>query len=142
MYFTEWAEAYALPNQKAETVTKILVEEVGAPLEIHCDQGRHFEASVFPEVCKLLKIRKNGTTPFYPKSDGMIERFNRTLVELILKMMSPEEQQHDRDERIPYALMAYRTSVDASTGETSWMMMLGRELPLPIDRLHYCRSKF
>ena len=136
-YFTKWTEAYALPNQEAETVAKILVEEFicrfGAPLEIHSDQGRNFEASVFQEVSKLLKIHKTRTTPFNPKSDGMIERFNRTLVEMISKIISSEEQQHDWDEQIPYVLMAYRTSVHESTGETPSMMMLGRELRLPID---------
>lgn len=46
-YFTKFVEAYALPDQTAETVADKLVHEFclryGFPLEIHSDQGRNFE---------------------------------------------------------------------------------------------------
>ena len=42
--FTKWVEAYAVPDQRSETITVKLVEEFvtrfGAPLEIHTDQAR------------------------------------------------------------------------------------------------------
>jgi hypothetical protein len=47
-YFTKWPEAYPLPNQEAETVAKVLVDQFvcrfGAPAELHSDQGRNFES--------------------------------------------------------------------------------------------------
>ena len=47
-YFTKWPEAFAIPNQEATTVAKVLVEEFfcrfGVPLEIHSDQRRNFES--------------------------------------------------------------------------------------------------
>ena len=47
-YFTKWVEAYAIPNQDVTTVAKQLVHNFccryGAPMEIHTDQGRHFES--------------------------------------------------------------------------------------------------
>ena len=80
-------EAYALPDARAETVAKKLVEEFicryGIPLEIHSDQGSNFESHLFAEMCRLLGITKTRTTPYNPKSDGMIERFNRTLINMI-----------------------------------------------------------
>ena len=58
-YFTKWPEAYALPNQEAETVAKVLVDQFMsrfvAPAQLHSDQGRNFESQVFPEMCKLLE---------------------------------------------------------------------------------------
>jgi hypothetical protein len=138
-YFTKWVEAFALPNQEAVTVATKLVEEVicrfGVPRQIHSDQGRNFESRVFAEVCKLLGIEKTRTTPYNPKSDGFIERFNRTLVDMIAKMISPDRQQRDWEEKIPLSLMAYRSSVQESTGESPAMMMLGREMDLPMDAL-------
>ena len=46
-YFTRWAEAYAIPNQEAETVVKKLTNEMfcrfSIPEQLHSDQGRQFE---------------------------------------------------------------------------------------------------
>ena len=138
-YFTKWVEAFALPNQEAETVARVFVEEFicrfGIPKELHTDQGRNFESNLMKEVCKLLGVKKTRTCPFHPKGDGFVERFNRTLVTMVTTALDPERHQRDWDERIPYAMLAYRTSVQSSTGETPSMMMLGRETTLPVDVL-------
>jgi len=82
-YFTRWVEAYSLPNQEATTMARVLVNEwisrYGAPDVIHSDQGKNFDSRLFKEVCHLLGIHKTRTTPYHPQSDGLVERFNRTL---------------------------------------------------------------
>ena len=82
-YFTKWPEAYPVPSQDAVTVAKVLVNNffsrMGVPNELHSDQGRNFESRVFKECCDLLGVRKTRATPLHPESDGMVERFNRTL---------------------------------------------------------------
>ena len=82
-YFTSWAEAFNLPNQEALTVARTVFNEwicrFGAPVAIHSDQGRNFESSMFAELCLLLGIHKTRTSPFHLQSDGLVERFNRTL---------------------------------------------------------------
>ena len=86
-YFTKWTESYAIPNQEATTVAEKLVSEFvcrfGVPREIHSDQGTNFESKVMTEVCKLLDIEKTRTTPLHPQSDGQVERYNRTLIEML-----------------------------------------------------------
>ena len=83
-YFTKWTEAYAIPNQEATTVAKKLTDEFffrySPPEQPHSDQGRQFESQLLAEVCKLLGIRKTRTTPYHPQSDGLVERYNRTLL--------------------------------------------------------------
>ena len=136
-YFTKWVEAYAIPDQTAETVaTKIFEEFVcrfGVPLELHSDQGRNFEARVFQELCKMLGINKTRTTPYNPKSDGMIERFNRTLVNIISLMIEPIKNQRDWDKYLPHVGFAYRSCVHETTGQSPNTMMLGREVTLPVN---------
>jgi hypothetical protein len=142
-YFTKWPEAYALPNQEAETVAKVLVDQFvsrfGTPVELHSDQGRNFESRVFSEMCKLLGIKKTRTTPLHPQSDGMVERFNRTIKHQLAIFVN--ENQKDWDEHIPLLLMAYRTATHESTGLTPAKVMMGRELRVPLDLLMGIPSK-
>ena len=136
-YQTKWMEAYALPDAKAATVAKKLVEEFvcryGVPRELHSDQGTNFESELFAEMCKLLGIKKTRTTAYNPKSDGLVERFNRTLMNIIAMLVEEDTCDRDWDELLPYATSAYRSTPQESTGETPNMMMLGRELRLPIE---------
>lgn len=136
-YFSKWPEAYAIPNQEAKTIAETLINNLisrfGTPLELHSDQGRNFESQLFQQVCELLKIHKTRTTPLHPQSDGMVERFNRTLGDHLAKMV--DKKQSNWDEFIQLFLMAYRTSIHDSTGQTPSNVVLGRELRLPSDVL-------
>lgn len=81
-----------MQHQEAIKVAEILVKEVvsrfGVPLSLHSDQGRNFESAAFSEMCSLLGIKKTRTTPLHPQSDGMVERFNRTLEARLSKFVS------------------------------------------------------
>lgn len=134
-YFTKWPEAYAVPNQEATTVARVLVDEFfcrfGVPYELHSDQGRNFESKVFQECCSLLGIRKTRTTPLHPESDGMVERFNRTMGQELAKRC--RDSQEDWDLNLPTILMSYRSAEHESTGYTPAQLMLGKDLRLPVD---------
>ncbi|XP_041929155.1 uncharacterized protein K02A2.6-like [Alosa sapidissima] len=134
-YFTKWPEAYAVPDQSAHTTADRLVTEMfcrfGAPEELHSDQGRNFEAEVFAEVCQRMGIRKTRTTPLHPQSDGLVERFNRTLA--VQLAILADRQQKDWDLHLPLVLWAYRTAVQESTKCTPAALMFGRELRTPVD---------
>ena len=85
--FTKWVEAYGIPNQEAVNVAVKLVDEMfchfSPPEQVHSDQGRQFESILLKEVCNLLQIRKTHTTPYRPQGNGMVERFNRTLLDML-----------------------------------------------------------
>ena len=137
-YFTRWVEAFALPDQQAETVARTLVTEFvaryGAPLELHSDQARNFESDLFKEVCNLLDITKTRSTPYHPSSNGMIERFNKTLASMIRSYISNDHQ--NWDVHIPFLTSAYRSTVHPSTGFSPNFLMFGREVNLPPDILY------
>ena len=134
-YFTKWVDAIPLKTQEAKYVASKLVNRfisiLGVPLQLHTDLGSNFESKVFQEVCKLLGINKTITTVRRPQSDGMVERANRSIQNMIASYIS--DSQDDWDEHIPLLMMAYRSSVHESTGISPAMMMLGRELTLPVD---------
>ena len=101
----------------------------GLPETIHTDQGRDFQSTLFKEMCRLLEIDQTKTTPWHPQSDGMVERFNRT-VETMLRQ-TVQTNQKDWDVMLPYCCAAYRGAVHSTTGQTPNLLMLGRELPMP-----------
>ena len=137
-YFTKWPEAYALPNQEALTVAKVLAVEFvprhGVPLELHTDQGRNFESTVIRELCQLLGIHKTRTTAFHPRSDGMVERYNLTIGRQLAMFIG--QHQSTWDQQLPMLLLSYRSAVHETTGFTPSMLMYGRELTLPVDLMY------
>ena len=66
-----------------------------------------------------------------PQSDGMTERYIRTLINMLASFVS--SHQRDWDKVVPLILMAYRSSVHETTGFTPCQMMFGHEINLSID---------
>jgi len=134
-YFTKWLEAIPIQDQKAETVAKAVfthyILKFGVPLSMHTDQGKNFESALWKELCTILGIKKTRTTAYRPQSDGYIERFNRTMWSMLRATI--QEKKQDWDLLVPILAMAYRASVNDTTGFTPNMLMLGREVTMPID---------
>ena len=133
-YFTKWVQAYPLPDQTAQSVADVLASRFfttfGCPKEIHSDQGRNFESHLFQQLCKLFGIRKTRTTPYNPKSDGLCERWNKTMQQM-LKCLGDEDGEWD--EKLPYVVMAYNSTPQESTGLSPRLMVYGSEMPVPLD---------
>ena len=134
-YFTKWMEVYPIPNQETITVSKKLVDEFfcrfSLPHRLHSDQGAQFESEIIKQICKLLQIDKSRTTPYHPQSDGLIERFNRTLLQMLATCA--ETHPFQWEDHVHKVCMAYNTSVQASTGYSPFFLMFGRNAHLPID---------
>ena len=86
---------------------------------------------VMHELCLLGVSHKTKTTPYHPESDGLVERFNRTL--LMMLAMFAGEHKDDWDDLLPPVMMAYRLSVHESTGFSPYRLMFGEECMLPMD---------
>uniref|UniRef100_A0A8C6NWY3 Gypsy retrotransposon integrase-like protein 1 n=1 Tax=Nothobranchius furzeri TaxID=105023 RepID=A0A8C6NWY3_NOTFU len=134
-YFSKRTEAFPLPNQEAKTIARVLTEEwvcrFGMPWSLNSDQGRNFESKLFQELCGLLQIHKTRTTPYHPQSDGLVEKFNRTLLTILTFFV--EDNQLNLDSLLPYVMLAYRSSIHASTSVTPYKVLFGGEIVLPVN---------
>ena len=134
-YFTRYTEAYSIPNQEATTVAGKLVDEFflrfSLPDQLHSDQGRNFESAVISEICKLLGIQKSRTTPYHPQSDGLVERFNRTLLDMLTTATA--HRTFEWEQHLPRLCHAYNTSLHPTTGSSPFYLMFGRQARMSVD---------
>ncbi|XP_063072262.1 uncharacterized protein LOC134462919 [Engraulis encrasicolus] len=123
-----------MKDQRATTVAQCIFEEYirhhGIPESIHTDQGRQFESDLMKELCVLLKIEKTRTSPYHAQSDGMVERFNRTLKDQLAKYLS--QTGGEWVQYLPQVELAYNSSVHCSTGFSPFFLAHGREPHLPL----------
>ena len=126
-----------MPNMEAITIARIFVNELiwcfGVLEQLHTDQRKNFESALIREVCRVLGITKTCTTPYHPQSDGMIERFNHTILNMLSTVVSGDEQ--NLDLHLPIRMFAYRTSCHKTTGATPFRLVYGQEAKLPEDIL-------
>lgn len=130
-YFTKWPEVYCCKNQTAETVEKSLhdfISRFGPPERIHSDLGPNFESRLVKEVLAFYGVQKSHTTPYHPQGNGMVERFNRSLLRLLRTFVEDED---DWERFLAPLLYAYRTSKHSTTGFSPFEILFSRD-PKPL----------
>ena len=121
-----------MPDQTAERIVRALIgifSRFGIPEILHSDQGRNFESTILKETCAAFGIVKARTTSYHPQGDGMVERFNRTLLQLLRAYV---QQQSDWESQLPLLLYAYRIARHTSTHLSPILLLMGRDPVLPI----------
>ena len=144
-YLTKWPEVFAVADQKADTIAHLLVEHVvarhGVPQRLLSDRGSNFLSLLVQEVCKLLGTTKVNTSGYHPQCDGLVEKFNNILINMISK--SVDKYGRDWDVHLPYLVFAYRVAVQESTGASPFYLLYGREPVLPTsEALTHPRSAY
>ena len=70
----------------AKTTAKVLFENFlvhyGFPAKLQCEKMAYFELKVIWKLSIIAGIQKSQTTPYHPMGNGMVERFNRTLLNM------------------------------------------------------------
>ena len=135
-YATRYPEAFPLKSIDAETVAEKLVElmsRVGVPDEILTDQGSNFTSQLLAGIYGLLHVKGIKTSPYHPQTDGLVERFNGTLKNMLRRCTSKNPR--DWDILLPYLLFSYREVPQESTGFSPFELLFGRAVRGPLDIL-------
>jgi transposase InsO family protein len=140
-YFSRWPEARPLKAANAETVATFLYEEIicrfGPPKTIQSDQGTHFVNELIKNLTERFRIKHSLSSPYHPQSNGLVERFNKTLCEGIAKVA---EVIHDWDKYIQPVLYAYRTKELRISNRSPYILAYGKEPRLVQDESHGQRT--
>ncbi|MCG8048682.1 MAG: RNase H-like domain-containing protein, partial [Candidatus Thiodiazotropha endolucinida] len=134
-HFTRYAQAFPTRNQLAKTTAKVLFENFivhyGFPARLHSDQGRNFESHVIKELCSLAGVEKSRTTPYHAMGNGMTERFNQTLLNMLGTL--EEHQKQDWKSYVAPLVHSYNATKHDSTGYSPFFLMFGRHPRLAVD---------
>ncbi|XP_047261285.1 uncharacterized protein LOC124894789 [Capsicum annuum] len=74
--------------------------------------------------CEQFKIVHHHSTPYRPKANGVVEVANKNIKKVLSKMVQGSRQWH---EKLPFALLGYRTTLRTSTGITPYLLVYGTE---------------
>ena len=117
-HFSRYAQAIPTRNQTAHTTARILFENYfvhyGFPAKLHSDNGANFESKVIKKLCQLAGITKTRTTPYHPMGNGMVERFNKTLLNMMGTLT--EDKKGNWAAYVPTLTHAYNAAIHESTG--------------------------
>ena len=134
-HFTRYAQAIPSRNQTAKTTAKLLFDNFvchyGFPARLHSDQGRNFESQVIKELCAIANVDKTRTTPYHPMGNGMPERFNQTLLNMLGTL--EEDKKSDWKTYVPPLVHAYNSTRHETTGFSPHYLMFGRHPRLAVD---------
>jgi hypothetical protein len=99
------------------------------------DQGNEFK-SIVDEMLKQTDIDHVVKAFYNQRCNGLLERFNQTLMEAIRKYC--DKASHEWNKWLPSISMCYRARKHSSTGFTPYMLLFGRERNKFIDYNDEC----
>ena len=126
-YATRYPEAVPLRSATARAVARevfLLFSRVGLADEILTDQGTCFMSRVMREMCKLLKVTQLRTSVYHPQTDGLVERFNKTVKQMLRKVIDLDGK--NWDQLLPHVLFSIREVPQSSTGFSPFELLYGR----------------
>ena len=131
--FTRWPEAIPLKDTSANSCAQALIvnwiSRLGIPQHITSDRGAQFTSQLWVSISQLLGTELHHTTAYHPQSNGMIERFHRTMKNALrARLTSPSWI-----DSLPWVLLGIRTTPSAELGTSPAELVYGSPLTVPGD---------
>ncbi|KAE9025190.1 hypothetical protein PR003_g11695 [Phytophthora rubi] len=108
-----------------------VVARHGVPSRLLSVNGSNFTSDVAKSFYQTLGIKKLYGAAYHPQTQGLVERFNGTLIGML--RMHVSEAQDDWDVYLPRVLFAYRAAYHEALGDSPFFSLYGRDPVLPLD---------
>lgn len=135
-YATGWPIAKAIATADQLAVADFIHDEIflpyGAPKELLSDMGSNLLAPAVEHFVRKLGTRHRTTTPYHPRTNGKVERFNG-LLGLILTKYLLNKPTKLWDQYLPQALFACRIRTHSTNKYSPFYLLYGRHPNLPTD---------
>ena len=130
-HFSKYAVVIPLKSktsvEAAEAFTAGWLRPFGPPERVHSDQGGEFAGAAFEALLRASRIKHSYTTAYHPQGDGVVERFNRTIVDILSTLCGPTKSCWP--DFVAGACVAYNASTHSATGHTPFLLWFGRSPP-------------
>ncbi|CAB0039397.1 unnamed protein product [Trichogramma brassicae] len=129
--YARWPEAVPIKNLQASTVARAFIDTwvscYGAPAVITSDQGAQFEYDIFKQLCILLGTHYIHTTPYNPRSNGLIERWHRDFKAALMCFENSNSWTHS----LPFVMLGLRTRIRSDIDASPSEIVFGSSFRLP-----------
>jgi transposase InsO family protein len=139
--FTKWVEIAPVTTQDSKAAInfiKSIVFRFRVPHIIITDNGTNFTSKEFKDYCEGLGIKLKFASVAHPKTNGQVEKANGLICNRLKKrLLAPlERAKHAWVEELPSVLWSLRTTPNADTQETPFLLVHGAEAVFPVEITH------
>ena len=132
---TKYVIAKPTKDASAETAAKIIFEELickyGCPKELWSDRGKAFIGEVVKYLAELFQIKQKFTSGYHPQTNGLTERFNRTIANELAKAVNSKKD--DWPIWLQAKVFAYNNTTQSSTKYSPFQLIHTYSPRTPID---------
>ena len=139
-HFSKFAEAVPCSHNEYDAITtsRFLLQKWfarhGTATRMQSDNAPKLTAEVSNEFMKASQVTKVTSTAGHPRTQGLEERQNRTLLTLLRVFCS--RRMRDWDQHLDDVLGAYNSTRHATTGFSPYMLTRGTEKAIPLTYLN------
>ena len=136
-YTTRFIILEALPNRKSDNVALILFKRVimpfSAPKVLVSDNALEFTCGVVKAICKLYGTSKIEITTRTPHANGVVERSNQNIVNILKILIN--DSQTNWDDQLFICESAINAAYNQSLGDSPHFAVYGFDKRTPFDNL-------
>ncbi|VDI83414.1 Hypothetical predicted protein [Mytilus galloprovincialis] len=144
-HYSGWPLAFPVPNKTSENVVHLLIEEIipnfSVPLVIVSDNGGEFTSKIFEETLKELNTSHITTSFYHPQGNAKVERFHRTLHDVMAKKLQSDASTWDVCLNQTIAAIRFQKKMNQQNFLHFFFCTI-RDPVLPIDNLLKPRRKY
>ena len=130
---TRWPEAIPLSEATSASCAQAFlnnwIARFGVPDDITSDRGSTFTSELWKSLAALMGSRVHYTTSYNPESNGMVERFHRTLKQALMTRCTTSSW----CDQLPWTLLGLRTTPKSDLDASSAEMLYGENIVVPGD---------
>ena len=137
---SKFAEAFPFSHDEYDAITtsRLLLQKWfahhGIPTRMQSDSAPNLTAEISNEIMKASQVTKVTFTAGHPRTQGLVERQNRTLLTLLRVFCL--RRMRDWDCHLDEILGAYNSTRHATTGFSPYMLTRGTEKAIPLTYLY------
>ena len=137
--FSRYSRAVGITQASSENIAKVILSDwishEGLFKILLTDQGANLTtSSIMLELYNVLQVDKRQTVAYRPSTNGLVERYNRSLVNILKKYT--QEFPSTWSKKLSLACLAHNTAYNKSTNLTPFLIMKGRNCTLPHDLVY------